>query len=177
MKKLLPTLFVLFLLAGCAAGSTPVPPPAAAGQPTAETPAVVVTPPTATPTPFAPETPTVPKPRPSPTVPASPTPSPSPAPAQPANSPVLSQSSGSLTVQIFSDSDVEVNTPGYLVSGQAPAGTVLSINEEILVVDKTQKFAVEVPLEEGPNIIEIVASNSAGDEVNFILTATYNPQP
>ena len=92
---------------------------------------------------------------------------------QPAGAPVLTQTSGSLTVQIYSDADVEVSEPKYLVSGKAPEGTVLSINDDIAVVDQSQAFSVWVPVDEGPNLIEIVASNDAGDEVNFIITVTY----
>lgn len=93
--------------------------------------------------------------------------------SQPADRPVLTQSSGPLTVQIFSEADVEVSDPKFLVSGKAPEGTVLSINDDIAVVDKSQSFSVWETLEEGPNLIEIVASDDAGDEVNFMITVTY----
>ena len=99
-----------------------------------------------------------------------------PAATQPVGTPVLTQSSGALTVQLFSDADVEVDTPKYLVSGRAPAGTVLSINDEIILVDQNQAFSVWVPLEEGPNLVEIGASDDAGDEVDFMITVTYSSQ-
>ena len=96
---------------------------------------------------------------------------------QAADLPVLTQTSGVLTVQVFSNSDVEVSDPQYIVSGRAPSGTVLSINDEILVVDQSQAFSVQISLEDGPNLIEIVASDAEGNEVNFMLTVSYNSQP
>jgi len=89
---------------------------------------------------------------------------------------VLSQTSGGLTVQVFSDTDVEVSDPKYLVSGRAPSGTVLSINDEIIVVDQSQAFSTLVSLEDGPNLIEIVASDAEGNEVSFMLTVSYSNQ-
>lgn len=93
--------------------------------------------------------------------------------AQPYTGPITTQSSGNLTVNIFSDEDVEVTTPEFTVAGTAPTDTILTINDEIVVVDKTQSFSVVIPLEEGPNAIEIVGSDVDGDEVNFELTVTY----
>lgn len=84
--------------------------------------------------------------------------------------------SGALTVQVFSESVVEVAEPQYTVSGSAPKGTVLSINDNILVVDSGQVFNVLVPLEEGPNLVEILASNAAGDQVSFELAIIYTVQ-
>ena len=83
--------------------------------------------------------------------------------------------SGSLQVNLFSALDVETSEQPYLLKGTAPAGTVLTVNEQILVVDETGAFQVEVPLEDGPNLVEAVASNAAGDEVEFLLTIYYNP--
>lgn len=91
----------------------------------------------------------------------------------PDNGPVMTLSLGTLTVNVFSETDVEVAVPEYPVTGSAPAGTVLSVNDEIMVVDDTQTFTVIVPLEEGPNLVEITASNADGDEVSFFLTVTY----
>ena len=71
--------------------------------------------------------------------------------------------------------DTIVITPFVEVQGEAAADTVLSINEEILVVSSLQTFTVSVPLEEGMNVIEIVASDYAGNEISHILTITYQP--
>jgi len=107
MEKIRPGLTLLFLFAGCPTGS-PIP-----GQPPIETAADVLVTPAASPTPRAPAASTVPETQ------ASQAPSATPEAAQPADTPVLTQSSGPLTVQIFSDSDVEVSALKYLVSGRA----------------------------------------------------------
>lgn len=95
--------------------------------------------------------------------------------AQPTG-PAWSQSSGGLTVQVFSAAEVQVNDLQYLVIGKAPAGTVITVNDEILVVDSSQSFSSTVALEEGPNLVEIVASSPSGAEVNFLLVVTLNTQ-
>jgi hypothetical protein len=51
------------------------------------------------------------------------------------------------------------------------------VNQAILVVGETAAFAVEVPLEEGPNLVEVTASSPAGDEVSFLLTVDFEPSP
>jgi len=100
-----------------------------------------------------------------------------PVPAEPTERPVLEQTSGGLTVRLFAEEDVLVPTLPYTLEGQAPAGTVVSVNEAILVVGETATFAVEVPLEEGPNLVEVIASSPQGEEVSFLLTVTYEPTP
>ena len=82
---------------------------------------------------------------------------------------------GSLSVALFTDREVEVSTSPFVLQGAAPAGTVISVNEQVLVVDSSGAFSVEIPLEEGPNLVEVIASNAAGDEADYLLTITYNP--
>ena len=83
---------------------------------------------------------------------------------------------GDLSIQLFSPKDGEVfNTPEIQVSGRAPAETVISINDQIILVTKTGEFSVPVSLEEGPNVIELVASDMDGNELNIILTVMYEP--
>jgi hypothetical protein len=82
-----------------------------------------------------------------------------------------------LTVRLFAAEDMLVPTPTFSLEGQAPAGTVVSVNEAVQVVGETGAFAVEVPLEEGPNLLEVVASSLQGEEVSFLLTITYEPSP
>ena len=85
-----------------------------------------------------------------------------------------SQSSGGLTVKLFSAAEVQVSQPQYRVAGKAPAGTVVTVNDEILVVDGSQAFSTAVALTDGPNLIEVVASSPSGDEVNFLLVVTFD---
>ena len=81
-----------------------------------------------------------------------------------------------LWLQILSPPDEAVlNTPQVDVTGSAPAGAVISVAEQILIVDSDQQFTTTVPLEEGPNLIEIVASDENGNEMSVLLTVTYEP--
>jgi hypothetical protein len=61
------------------------------------------------------------------------------------------------------------------VEGDAPPETVVTVTDDILVVGADGKFESDVALEEGPNVIEIVASDLEGNEVTFIVTVTYEP--
>ena len=83
---------------------------------------------------------------------------------------------GNLPFQIISplDGDI-VNTPQVDVIGSAPSGTVVSVNDDILVVGDNGQFRSIVPLEEGPNLIEIVASDDNGSETDLTLTVIYEP--
>lgn len=79
-------------------------------------------------------------------------------------------------LQILAPQDETVaNVSQVDVTGSAPAGTVISINDLILIVDSSQQFTTRVPLEEGPNLIEIVASDDNGNELSTLLTVTYEP--
>ena len=72
------------------------------------------------------------------------------------------------------DEDV-VTTPQVDVTGSAPAGTVISINDQILTVGIDGQFKTTVTLDEGPNLIEVVASDENGNEMTVLLTVTYEP--
>jgi hypothetical protein len=68
-----------------------------------------------------------------------------------------------------------VNTPQVEVIGEAPQGAVITVNDEILVVGADQKFSVTIPLVDGPNLVEIVASDSLGSEMTLELVVIYEP--
>jgi hypothetical protein len=108
-------------------------------------------------------------------------PTPTAAPAFPAspvpqeNTPTIVRA-GTLWLQVLSPLDgVVVNTPQVDVIGLAPAGTVLSINDDILIVGADGQFKTTLSLEEGPNLIEFVASDEAGNQTSLILTVVYEP--
>jgi len=87
----------------------------------------------------------------------------------------ISEISG-LWLQILSPVDeAVVNTSQVDVTGSAPAGTVVTINDEILIVGSDQQFRTTVSLDDGPNLIEIVASDESGNEMSVLLTITYEP--
>ena len=84
--------------------------------------------------------------------------------------------SGSLWVRLFAPQDDEiVSLPDVDVSGQAPADTAISINDTIFIVPPNQFFTMPMALEEGPNVLEFVASDINGNEVSFVLTIVYEP--
>jgi len=81
-----------------------------------------------------------------------------------------------LWLQILSPLDeAVVDTLEVDVTGSAPAGSVISVNDEILIVGADLQFKTTVPLEEGPNLIEIIASDENGNELSVMLTVTYEP--
>jgi hypothetical protein len=51
----------------------------------------------------------------------------------------------------------------------------VTVNDEILVVSSNQTFEIEVKLEAGPNLIEILASDLNGNEVYIPLSIDYEP--
>jgi Glucodextranase, domain B len=84
--------------------------------------------------------------------------------------------SAALWVKILTPEDgATVTTQAVKITGQAPPETVITINDEILVVPQDQSFEVEVLLQEGPNLIDIVASDLSGNELYIPLTVFYEP--
>jgi glucodextranase-like protein len=87
-----------------------------------------------------------------------------------------SEPSGALWLQVLSPQDeTVVDLPQVDVTGTALAGAVVSINEEVLVVGNDGQFKATIPLEEGPNLIEVLASDAQGNETSLLLTVTYEP--
>ena len=84
---------------------------------------------------------------------------------------------GPVKVVLFAPlAQATVNTPYVDVVGQAAPETVLSLNDELVVVDATERFTVRVPLLEGPNLIQGLASDLEGNETVFELVITYDPE-
>lgn len=61
------------------------------------------------------------------------------------------------------------------VVGRTRIDAVVSVGDIFAEVDENGRFRVLVALEEGPNVIEIVASVEAGDELVEILIVIYSP--
>jgi len=121
---------------------------------------------TTTPTPTLTLTPTAtttPTPTPTPTLTLTPTPSPT-------------------TVALFlsvtqpQDQSV-VNTASITVSGSTIPGAVVSVsvNDSIYIpgVDNKGHFNISVPLDEGPNLIEVVASDYYGNQKSVTIDIVY----
>jgi hypothetical protein len=52
---------------------------------------------------------------------------------------------------------------------------VVSVNGDLVEVDAGGRFQTTVTLDEGPNIIEVVASDENGKELGVILHVIYEP--
>lgn len=81
---------------------------------------------------------------------------------------------GSFWLRLASPKDGEiVDEPQIEISGQAPAETVLSINDEILLIGADETFALPMTLEEGVTLIEMVASSPQGEMIELVLSVVY----
>ena len=95
-----------------------------------------------------------------------------------ATAPANGQPSGSapLSLQIQSPQDgAIVNSPQINVSGTASPGEVVSVNDSVIVVGADGKFNAAISLDQGPNLIEVVASNDTGNQTSIELTVIYEP--
>jgi hypothetical protein len=68
-----------------------------------------------------------------------------------------------------------VATPWADVVGTAPVETVITLDEEIAVAGADGYFYAHIPLEEGLNEIQCVASDPEGNEVSFSFVISYEP--
>jgi hypothetical protein len=106
---------------------------------------------------------------------ARPTPTTAPTTSGSAATPAL-LGSGSMSVTITAPADNSVvMVPQVIVTGLAPSETVLTINDSLLVVGVSGQFSVTVPLQEGPNELDVLASDPAGNQANTKLIVTYDP--
>lgn len=82
----------------------------------------------------------------------------------------------SLALKVTTPQDeVIVNVASIPVSGQTTPGAVVSVNGNLADVDATGKFQKTLVLDEGTNIIEVVASDENGTELNVIVLVIYQP--
>ena len=68
-----------------------------------------------------------------------------------------------------------VNTSPIRISGSTSPGTTVSVNGELIEVSEQGNFAAMVEVEEGPNVIEVIATDHEGNEDYCILTVIYAP--
>lgn len=84
---------------------------------------------------------------------------------------------GELFLQMISppESEVFTETGNLAVVGRTRVDAVVTINDTIVEPDIDGEFSLDVALEEGPNIIEIVASVASGEQLDQVLVAIYLP--
>jgi hypothetical protein len=68
-----------------------------------------------------------------------------------------------------------VDTNPIRVSGSASPGAEVSVNGELIDIDREGNFVVMVELEAGPNAIEVIATDYDGNEEACILAVIYAP--
>jgi hypothetical protein len=66
-----------------------------------------------------------------------------------------------------------VNTSEVMVKGETTADAVVTVNGILADVDADGRFSATVSLEEGPNVIEVYASDFEGREASEILSVIY----
>ena len=79
-----------------------------------------------------------------------------------------------LTVTQPADNSI-INTDKVEVMGCTSSRAVVSVNGELAEVDEEGNFTMMVVLEEGPNIIEVIASDLEGNQESCVLVIIYVP--
>ncbi len=157
-------LVVLALLAGCAAPAAPPTAPTQTVQPPAPPPEQASSPRSLPPT-YTPTVRIVPTLRPSST----------PYAVREAPSDITGFD-GPLSVVIFYPVEDAVVYSDYVqVTGEANPGTVVEINGEAVLVGDEMLFVIDVPLEEGLNVLEITASDDDENQETMYLPVSYEP--
>ena len=77
-----------------------------------------------------------------------------------------------LTVTQPADGSI-INIGKIEVRGSTSPGAVVSVNDEIAMADTQGAFAITIILDEGPNIIEVIASDGEGNEATISLMVTF----
>jgi len=71
--------------------------------------------------------------------------------------------------------ETTVNASPIRVSGSTSPGAEVSVNGTLININEQGNFAAMVELEEGPNTIEVIATNHEGNEDYYILAVIYAP--
>jgi len=79
-----------------------------------------------------------------------------------------------LTVTQPADDSI-ISTDKVEVRGRTSPGALVSINGELVEVDEEGNFTMMVVLEEGPDIIEVIASDLEGNQQSCVLVVMYVP--
>ena len=108
---------------------------------------------------------------------ATPSPSPSPSPKL-TPTPTPTPTTGALFLSVTQPQDQSVvNTASITISGRTIHGAVVSVslNDSIYIpsVDNNGYFTISVPLDEGPNLIEVIASDYYGNQKSVNISIIY----
>ena len=123
--------------------------------------------PTSTPAPTATPVPTA-------TVPPSPTATPKPTATPSATATPEPTLATDLFLEVITPEDGSVvSQETIVIEGITTPDAVVSIDGETIGVNAQGEFSVEVSLQEGPNIIEVAASNLTGEQESTLLSVFY----
>jgi len=87
-----------------------------------------------------------------------------------ANAPKMFEAvSGPLTARIFSAQETTINQQKFLLEGWSNRNAVVSANDYIITTFAEDTFSIELDLEDGPNLIEVIISDYDGNEIQFEL--------
>ncbi len=126
--------------------------------------------PTATPT-------SIPNPTPTATATATPAPTATSIPTPTATATPEGALPSELFLEITGPADESVVSQATVtVRGLTTPDAIVSVGGQTVDVDAQGEFAVEITLEPGPNIIELVASNLEGMEQSTLISLIYIPQ-
>ena len=67
------------------------------------------------------------------------------------------------------------NTSPLLVTGVTAPNAIVSVNDVVGVANGEGRFDLLVPLQAGPNVLEIIASEPNGQQTFVIVTVMYQP--
>lgn len=73
------------------------------------------------------------------------------------------------------DGEAIVTTDTYDVVGRTSVDALVSVNDTFPEVAVDGTFTVTLSLDEGPNVVEVVASTAAGEESSIVLLIIYEP--
>ena len=182
---------VIVAITGCVESrpryTVAVPSPTIIAAPLQPTPKSTVLPdPTATPQPSVTPVPQTPTPRPIPTIAPSPTPVPIPTPT-PTIAPTIepdvaiesTPNSGTFNLSLDFEgigNESVVRSDRVLLHGVTSPDAIVSVNGVILEVQPDGTFELTLPLDPGPNIVDIVASDLEGNSINSSLAIISIPE-
>ena len=92
-------------------------------------------------------------------------------------SPTQVATAGELFLQLVEPAEVEVFTDvgSMTVAGRTRVDAIVTINDTMVEPNIDGEFSLDLALEEGPNIIEVVASVASGEQMDVVLVAIYVP--
>ena len=82
-----------------------------------------------------------------------------------------------LFLQLVEPAETEVftNVAAMVVTGRTRIDAMVTINDTVVEPNIDGEFSLDMDLEEGPNIIEIVSSVASGQQMDLVLVAIYVP--